>query len=117
MRNMVSPTPYLRSKDSTLLYALILGVSLTVFSFYLTSGASAQGGPPTISIADTTVIEGEGGGTTPAVFSVALSATSSQTVTVNYATRNNSAVAGSDYTATSGTLSFGPGEKIGRAHV
>jgi hypothetical protein len=32
------------------------------------------------------------------------------TATVNFATSNGSALAGSDYTATSGTLSFGPGE-------
>ena len=31
-------------------------------------------------------------------------------MTVNYATANNSAVAGSDYTATSGQLSFAPGQ-------
>jgi len=47
--------------------------------------------------------------TTPASIAVILSAASGQTVTVNYATANGTATAGSDYTATSGTLTFNPG--------
>ena len=38
-----------------------------------------------------------------------LSAASGQTVTVNYATANGTATAGSDYTATNETLTFNPG--------
>jgi len=41
---------------------------------------------------------------------VNLSGISPQTVTVNYATSNGSATAGSDYTANSGTLTFAPGQ-------
>lgn len=41
---------------------------------------------------------------------VNLSAASEQTVTVDYATSEGTATAGSDYTATSGTLTFQPGE-------
>jgi hypothetical protein len=48
--------------------------------------------------------------TTPASIAVTLSAASGQTVTVNYATANGTATAGSDYTATSGTLTFNPGD-------
>jgi hypothetical protein len=44
-----------------------------------------------------------------ATFTASLSAASGQTVTVAYATANGTAVAGSDYTAASGTLTFGPG--------
>src|SRR5262249_50243937 len=47
---------------------------------------------------------------TSAVFAVRLSAPAAATVSVKYATANGTAVAGSDYTATSGTLSFAPGE-------
>ncbi len=65
--------------------------------------------PPTISIGDATVTEGNTGSVN-AVFTVSLSATSSQTVTVQYATANGTATAGSDYTATSGTLTFTPGQ-------
>lgn len=63
---------------------------------------------PTLSISDVTILEGHSG-TTTATFTVALSAASGQTVSVRYATANNTAVASADYTATSGTLTFAPG--------
>ena len=43
-------------------------------------------------------------------FAVTLSRAAAGTVTVDYATEDETAVAGSDYTATSGTLTFAPGE-------
>lgn len=46
---------------------------------------------------------------TPAAITVTLSAVSSRTVTVNYATANGTATAGNDYTETTGTLTFNPG--------
>ncbi len=64
---------------------------------------------PTISINDVSAPEGDSG-TTPFVFTVSLSGPSTGAVTVNYATANNTAMAGSDYTAASGTLTFAPGE-------
>ncbi len=63
---------------------------------------------PTVSIADVSVAEGNSG-TTNATFTVALSKAATTPVTVGYATANGTATAGTDYTATSGTLSFGPG--------
>ena len=45
-----------------------------------------------------------------AVLNVTLSSALNQTVTVNYATANGTAVAGSDYSTNSGTLTFIPGE-------
>jgi len=65
------------------------------------------GGPsqPSLSINDATVTEGNTG-TVMASFSVSISAASSQVVTVNYATANNTATAGSDYVAASGTVTF-----------
>jgi hypothetical protein len=59
-----------------------------------------------VSIDDRAVAEG---GAVNASFRVTLSAGSSQTVTVDYATADGTASAGSDYTATSGTLTFTPG--------
>ena len=50
-------------------------------------------------------------GTANARFTVTLSAAAGRTTTVNYATANGTALAGSDYTATSGTLSFAPGQR------
>jgi uncharacterized repeat protein (TIGR01451 family) len=63
---------------------------------------------PSLSIQDARLAEGNSGSQTT-VFSVVLSAPSTQTVSVHYATANGSATAGSDYLSTSGTLSFAPG--------
>jgi autotransporter-associated beta strand protein len=49
-------------------------------------------------------------GTSTVTFTVTLSAASGATTTVNYATANGTATAGTDYTATSGTLTFAPGQ-------
>ena len=49
-------------------------------------------------------------GTTNANFTVTLSAPSGRNVTVNYATANSTAVQPGDYTTTSGTLTFTPGQ-------
>ncbi|MEC4984265.1 MAG: Calx-beta domain-containing protein [Oscillatoria sp. PMC 1068.18] len=45
-----------------------------------------------------------------AEFTVNLSQSTTEKVTVEYATVNNTAIAGTDYTSTSGTLVFAPGE-------
>src|SRR5262249_53099087 len=63
---------------------------------------------PTIAISDAAVTEGNAG-TTSAVFTVSLSATSGQTITVDYATANDTAIAPGDYASTGGTLTFAPG--------
>jgi hypothetical protein len=62
-----------------------------------------------MSINNVSVSEGNSG-TTNAVLTVTLSGTTAQTVTVNYATANGSATAGSDYTAAIGSLTFAPGQ-------
>ncbi|MGQ0620015.1 MAG: beta strand repeat-containing protein [Panacagrimonas sp.] len=64
-----------------------------------------------LSINDVTLVEGSGGGTTAFSFTVSLSQAASGTVTVGYATANDSAtVADADYAAASGSLSFAPGD-------
>lgn len=65
--------------------------------------------PPSLSINDAAIAEGDSG-ITPLIFTVGLSAPSGQTVTVNYATADNTAGAGSDYQSTSGALTFNAGE-------
>ena len=62
-----------------------------------------------VSIADASVAEGNSG-TTQLTFTVTLSAADTHPVNVDYATTDLSATAGSDYVATSGTLTFNPGE-------
>jgi Calx-beta domain len=63
---------------------------------------------PGISIADVALNEGSQG-TTNFVFTVSLSAASSQTVTVAYATANDTAGA-NDFRPAAGTLTFAPGQ-------
>jgi len=81
--------------------------------YYLARGSSSvfrvQFTGSTLTVNDLTITEGNSG-TSVATFNVLLSPASSQTVTVNYATANNTASAGSDYVATSGTLTFTPGQ-------
>ncbi|MFM9034151.1 MAG: Calx-beta domain-containing protein [Mycobacterium sp.] len=62
---------------------------------------------PSVSISPATLTVAEGNsGTSAASFTVTLSKTPTTAVTVNYATANGTATAGSDYTAKTGTVSF-----------
>ena len=92
------------------------------FNITLSNAVNAEVGNPTqlvtiidddeiasITIGDVTVEEGDSA-PVDAAFTVNLSSVSGKTITVNYATANDSAIAGSDYTTTSGTLTFNPGE-------
>jgi len=65
--------------------------------------------PPSLSLSDVSVTEGNAG-TTTATFTVSLSTASASTVTVNYGSANGTAISPSDYTSISGTLSYAPGE-------
>jgi len=63
-----------------------------------------------ISIGNASVTEGNAG-TTAMTFTVSLSTSNSRTVTVDYTTTTpGTAVAGSDYTTATGTVTFAPGE-------
>ncbi|MFM6312173.1 MAG: Calx-beta domain-containing protein, partial [Dolichospermum sp.] len=90
----------------TIPYALNLtaGENLTGINF----GSYFQLPTINLSPSNQTIVEGL---TTPqnASYTVTLSQASNQTVSVNYATANGTATAGSDYTATIGTLTFAPG--------
>lgn len=64
---------------------------------------------PTIAISNVTLREGNAG-TSNAVFTVRLAGRSNKTVTVDYATTDNTAtLADADYLAAAGTLTFAPG--------
>ena len=65
--------------------------------------------PLSATIADTSVTEGDSG-SRQALFRVTLTASPSSPVTLSYATADGAATAGSDYTPTSGVLTFGIGE-------
>jgi hypothetical protein len=68
--------------------------------------ASAQAGELEFSAASYNATERSGG----AIITISRTGGSAGAVTVGYATSNGTAVAGRDYTATSGTLTFNPGE-------
>ena len=62
---------------------------------------------PGLSIADATVTEGGN-----AVLNVTLSAVSGKTVTVDYATQDDTALNNQDYVLAAGSLTFAPGETV-----
>jgi hypothetical protein len=70
--------------------------------------AGAYEAAPVVGAASLSVSEGTGGSAS-AVFNVTLSEANTLPVTVSYATANGTAVAGSDYTSTSGVLTFAAG--------
>ena len=63
---------------------------------------------PSLSIEDVAITEGDSG-SSAVVFTVGLSAPSGRAVSVAYATTDGTAKAGSDYAASSGTLTFSAG--------
>ncbi|MFN8494903.1 MAG: Calx-beta domain-containing protein [Caldilineaceae bacterium] len=65
---------------------------------------------PTVQFAQAAYSANENNAGGNATMLVTLNAASGMTVTVNYATTTGTATAGSDYTATSGALTFRPGE-------
>jgi hypothetical protein len=81
---------------------------------FATSTGTISGGQtvkpqPTLSINDVSMLEGDSG-TTTMNFTVTLSAASSLTAKVDFATANGTATAPSDYVANNGTLTFNPGD-------
>ena len=71
------------------------------------TASATVAGPAALSVADASANENTGTGLE---FPVTLGRASTLTVTVAYATSDGTATAGQDYTATSGTLTFNPGE-------
>ena len=71
---------------------------------------------PTVSVSNAAVVEGDTGTTTLSL-PVTLSGPSGREVDVDYATSDGTANAGSDYTATSGTLVFAVGETSKQIHI
>jgi len=84
-------------------------VSIFIFLLFATCVDVAAQQSPSISVREAVILEGNSG-TTQATFVVALSGPASQSVSCSFATANGTAIAGSDYIATSGALTFAPGE-------
>ena len=102
--------------DETLELALSAPVNATLGRNRATGTIQDDDAPPAVSIADTSVPEGNAGLTT-ASFAVSLSVPSEQTISVPYVTADGSALDPSDYRATSGTLTIGPGQSTARVDV
>jgi hypothetical protein len=72
---------------------------------------------PLVAIADAGAREGDRGQLTPMTFRVTLSAPAATPVTVRWATHDGTAVAGRDYVAASGTVTFAPGQTVATVTV
>jgi hypothetical protein len=95
--------------NETFVVNLSGAVNATIADAQGTGTITDNDATPSLRINNVSVAEGNTGTTVNASFTVTLSAASSQTVSVSYATSNVTAVAGQDYTAVSGTLTLPPG--------
>ncbi len=98
----------LREEDETFGLVLSSPVNASVSVATATATILDDDAPPALSIGDTTGAEGDAG-VTNRLFTVSLSGRSGAAVAVDYATADGTAMAGSDYVATSGTLTLLPG--------
>ncbi len=95
--------------DETLLVNLSNPVNATIADGQGVGTIKNDDALPALSISDVTLAEGNSG-TTSFDFTVTLTPASAFPVTINYATADDTAIAGSDYQATSGSLTFAPGQ-------
>jgi Calx-beta domain/Purple acid Phosphatase, N-terminal domain len=101
--NLSQTSRYLQYRAVLTSTAAALTPSLNDITFTAAAGAI----PPGISIADVSVNEGDTGQTN-AVVTLTLSASTSSSVTVQYATADGTAAATTDYPGASGTATFAP---------
>jgi len=95
--------------DEILLVNLTNPVNATIGDNQGTGTIKNDDGLPSLSISDVTLNEGNSGATS-FDFTVTLTPASAFPVTINYATADDTAISGSDYQPTSGSLTFAPGQ-------
>lgn len=101
----------LNEDDETLSLNLFNASGATIGTPAATGTILNDDATPTVSISNTSVTEGTAiSGTTPMTFTVSLSAPSGKTVTVPYLITAGTATFGTDYSGTSGVLTFLPGQ-------
>jgi len=98
----------LNEADETFVVKLARAVNAAIGVGQGTGTITNDDAPPSITLQDVALAEGDSG-TVDAVFTLLLSGASGQTVTVDYATADGTATAGSDYLSASGKLTFLPG--------
>jgi len=96
--------------DETFILTLSSPINASILDGEATGTIKDNDDPPSLSISDASITEGDSG-TVNMTFTATLSNTSGFQVSVDYATANGTAKAGSDYTATTGNLTLNPGEK------
>ena len=94
---------------SSVPFSLRINLLMISLLLLLATSVDVAAQSPSISVRDAVVAEGNSG-TTQATFAIALSGPSSQSVSLSFATSNGTATAGTDYVATSGAVTFAPGE-------
>jgi hypothetical protein len=85
--------------------ALTPGEVLSIYK----AGSSGKVISP-IAVSDPSVVDGSGGATTPVTFTITRTGSLSGSLTVNWATADDTAVAGTDYIAASGAVTFADGQ-------
>lgn len=100
-------------------YVLTISGSSLVFANSITVQVTVidNESAPLLSVADISVAEGNGAGTTDAVFTVTASNPSTSNIVVNYTTIDGTAINGTDYNAASGTLIIPAGSLTGTITV
>jgi hypothetical protein len=95
----------------------------TTFSYTATDGSLTSTASvsvtvllPTLSISDSSIVEGQSG-TRTLTFTVSLSRPATRAISVRFATQNGSAAAGSDFSATASTLIFAIGAETRTVNV
>ena len=106
---VIGSTLYNMNLTFSVTLTMPIATTLSPFQSAGTGTIVNQVSAPSLTITDPVLIKGVAG-TSPAVFTVELSAPSALTTTVRYATANETAVAGTDYLPESGQVTFPPGD-------
>lgn len=97
--------------DETFLVNLDSATGAVIADDQATGVISNDDSQPVLTVSNVSIVEGNSGNKS-LVFTLSLSAASGQNVSVAYATANDTATAGSDYTAKSGNLTFSAGDAV-----
>src|SRR4029079_6265124 len=95
--------------DETFNFTLSNAVNATV-STSVSGHGTIVNDDLTVSVSDAAPVTEGNSGTTPATFTISLSAPSSHVVTVGYYTSGGTATSGSDYVMPNGLATFNPGQ-------